>query len=293
MDRQNDLLERVNDCLLEIRSTPGQPAAHHRLWYLLLVAGRASTGLIAIERAYEGVMAAYQADSRLVEKPRFAAAMQVYETAVYHSLQATPTASISDMVIALAAKQQTIHALLKKQMKYIDTLLRNHNITYWAVAGTLIGAMRHRGFIPWDGDIDIEMTEADFEKFFALKNILQQEMGLTITKLPWKGHYKIANNFDVFANDKRKYTPKGGQNLFPHKDEIFPLREFQFYDFTIYGPHKAEQHLKREYGEDCFTICKIWNYYLNNYFREGFVADKYVLPLHEVEQILGQVSSMS
>lgn len=51
---------------------------------------------------------------------------------------------------------------------YIDTLCREHNITYYLMFGTLIGAIRHKGFIPWDDDIDICLMRPDYEKLMAL-----------------------------------------------------------------------------------------------------------------------------
>lgn len=50
---------------------------------------------------------------------------------------------------------------------YIDRFCREHNIRYWIASGTLLGAVRHGGFIPWDDDLDIDMTESDFKKFKA------------------------------------------------------------------------------------------------------------------------------
>lgn len=61
--------------------------------------------------------------------------------------------------------------LRRCQLKQLDILLeidkvcRRHNIEYWIEAGTLLGAVRHGGFIPWDDDIDIAMREEDVERF--------------------------------------------------------------------------------------------------------------------------------
>lgn len=50
-------------------------------------------------------------------------------------------------------------------LKHIDKFCREHNIRYWLDAGTLIGAIRHKGFIPWDDDADICMPRPDYERF--------------------------------------------------------------------------------------------------------------------------------
>ena len=55
----------------------------------------------------------------------------------------------------------------------VDKICKKHDICYWLSSGTLIGAMRHNGFIPWDDDLDIEMMRSDY---LRLMEVLPSEL---------------------------------------------------------------------------------------------------------------------
>ena len=65
----------------------------------------------------------------------------------------------------LQEKLNQIQAANLKMLKEIDRICRKHDIGYRLDSGTLIGAVRHKGFIPWDDDADIIMRRDDWERF--------------------------------------------------------------------------------------------------------------------------------
>ena len=72
-----------------------------------------------------------------------------------------------------------VEELKKIQIEILDefdAFCRKHGLYYWLDYGTLIGAIRHKGYIPWDDDVDIGMLREDYEKAAVLFN--QESNGL-------------------------------------------------------------------------------------------------------------------
>ena len=61
-----------------------------------------------------------------------------------------------------------LHKVLLSAMKDVDLICREHGLKYYLHAGTLLGALNHQGFIPWDDDVDISLFREDYEKLLEI-----------------------------------------------------------------------------------------------------------------------------
>lgn len=69
-----------------------------------------------------------------------------------------------------------LHNVLLDIMIEFDRVCKINNLNYSISFGTMLGAIRHKGFIPWDDDVDIMMPRKDYEK---LKKIAKDQFGST------------------------------------------------------------------------------------------------------------------
>ena len=76
-----------------------------------------------------------------------------------------------------------VHRCLLETMYCLDDICSRNNIEYFLEGGSLLGAVRYGDLIPWDDDIDIEMTRGDFERFINLPKSEFPE-GFEVIELP-------------------------------------------------------------------------------------------------------------
>jgi hypothetical protein len=179
---------------------------------------------------------------------------------------------------------------------FCDThnILLKHGIGYYASGGTLIGALRHRGIINWDDDVDLEVSYKDIEK------ILSPEVKADFKKAGYKVvvHRESKNDLDwIKINSIKKANGKiSSLDLFPvmavfdrkvgkyrtrhysdftagiwpkefhYLNDIYPLKQVTFGALVINIPNKPKPYLYRGYGK--------------NVLRQGYITmDQDHMPL--------------
>jgi phosphorylcholine metabolism protein LicD len=158
------------------------------------------------------------------------------------------------------------HRILCAMFRAFDDMCQAHGLRYWCSGGTLVGAIRHQGMVPWDGDVDVGMPVEDFLIFQTLT--CPPTMALFDTQYP--GLKKLRDLFSQYTRDANGkdhnglqldiflYNRKGDmwtaiepwvdqykEGSF-HTDDLFPLTRSPFDSFWVNVPHNVEglsQHI--------------------------------------------------
>ena len=109
-------------------------------------------------------------------------------------------------------------------LKVIERICKRHGLNYYAEFGTLIGAARHKGFIPWDDDIDISMKRHEYEQFltYAMEELPEGYACMTVyTEDNYKEVFaRIVNSKEISFSEERMEKFHGcpwvvGIDIFP------------------------------------------------------------------------------
>ena len=191
-----------------------------------------------------------------------------------YSCTFTAPAEIDD---PFAPCQPEVIQMLYQMLKDVHEVFELYKIPYWVDSGTLLGAIRHRGIIPWDDDLDLCILEKQEERFLAAIPILvglgyevialrfgykiyPGRMVIAIAQYPWK--HPGCDIFIMQTTSNKQLCYKfcwGGEirSKAPRLrswDEIFPLRLYNFGPIIVYGPNNPFPYLDDWYGNDWSTM---------------------------------------
>lgn len=137
-----------------------------------------------------------------------------------------------------AGKIKYVREMELELLSEIDRICRRNNIQYFLSGGTMLGAVRHKGFIPWDDDIDIAMLRNDYEKFKTA----------CINELPKKYQYQSYTNKDGYHYFFDKITIKDTYFSTKYSDRFDMLKGFStdvfIFDKTSDNKFFSKLHFK-------------------------------------------------
>lgn len=147
-------------------------------------------------------------------------------------------------------------------LDFIDSFCKEHGINYCINYGTLIGAIRHKGFIPWDDDIDLSMTRENYEKFiqlFSEKQSRYKLLSLETDDQYFNNFIKIVDPTTKIIDTRNTKTYDSGVfiDIFPmdsfndskvvdicYKLESFKLLSFSKHKNIVYGDSKLKDLIR-------------------------------------------------
>ena len=172
-------------------------------------------------------------------------------------------------------KQQQLRRCQLKQLSIleeIDRICRKHAIGYWLDGGTLLGAVRHGGFIPWDDDIDIAMRQEDMQRFVSIAPqelreglFLQTPQNEPQVKEPI---VKVRDLNSFFVEGSDNFTADYQKGLFV---DIFPMIDYP----TL--PRKLVKHVTLGISKSYSILHKAHYYSLRSFAEFFWFGAKYVM----------------
>ena len=152
---------------------------------------------------------------------------------------------------ALAKRQQANREILFA----FDEFCKKNGIAYWMDFGTLLGAKRHSGEIPWDDDADVAVLESDFallsDKIQYFDKNFKIDLSGEIGRISCD--CGIMDIF-VYAENKGRLKARNFFSRMPHfnfsipKDVVFPLCEMAYCGRMLPSPRDADLYLRARYG---------------------------------------------
>ena len=189
-----------------------------------------------------------------------------------------PTVS-SDKMFVSEALVQELYQILKDTTELLD----KHGIRYVIDGGTVLGAVRHGGLIPWDDDADLLVLQEDESKIMGLVEEFFK-MGYTIkyTGTMYVVTYQGTNDTPPFIDimiikknsisNTYEYTNSVLRSTFSKEwypaEYLFPRKSYDFGPLKLWGPNNAMWYLDHYYGTRWRTHAPVYNH-SNNHISGG------------------------
>lgn len=144
-----------------------------------------------------------------------------------------------------------------------DRICKNNNISYSLDAGTLLGAIRHKGFIPWDDDIDIMMPLKDYNRFLE---VCKSELG---------SDYFLQTAFNDFGGSLYAKIRKNNTAAMEDWTKNIKMHKGVWIDIFPTVGYKGEKYLQK-----CLTSAAVADWLLGDcYYKDNFSSPNFKIRL--------------
>lgn len=169
-----------------------------------------------------------------------------------------------------------------------DRFCTANQIEYWVEGGTLIGAIRHGGIIPWDDDADVQMTTASYNRLLKLEDamfvynlaiVYETEFGNLMKiirpnpsnpdswEFPFIDVFKVKKQGDnlIYTEKIWRDSVRGGRIKI---SDLYPLKRVKFGNYMVNAPANSKAYLKENYGPDVLSTAYFEGLHTGNYDTE-------------------------
>ncbi len=103
-----------------------------------------------------------------------------------------------------------LQSKLLAMLKWFHGFCIEHGLRYYALGGTMLGAVRHKGFIPWDDDVDVGLPRSDYNKLVELSDRIEQPY---ILETPQSTAKEFVYAYSKLYNTETTFIEKGKRNI--------------------------------------------------------------------------------
>ena len=139
-------------------------------------------------------------------------------------------------------------------LKILDRICKKYNLTYWLDFGTLLGAYRHKGFIPWDDDMDVSMLREDYNKLIPILKSELHKYDFDIEESNGRIGFGYQHNqtgiwCDIFPVDYFKVDEYSESNIDILKSKIAKYRKFYIKNKEKLSSEKMQENRRKIINE--------------------------------------------
>ena len=208
---------------------------------------------------------------------------QLYGQLIDHCIYNDKELKCSDIRHRGETVTRSLQFAVLRILHIVHLICRKHNIDYWIISGTLLGAYRDKKFIPWDNDADIALLDEDYHKFIKIARkelparyrlIVKAEDPLNKHKvrvcaakvrdsdtcfgncIRHNCHWDDSLQLDIFLFHKRDdfktsriiYDTTGEFSF--HIDDVYPTKDIEYEGVHFRGPNNVVKLLGQMFGKD-------------------------------------------